>query len=61
MQKKYDKNHYTGDNTKLTRENCSRIFKEIITGNKRASEVTRILDFSVIAQRAQKHCGKIED
>lgn len=52
MPKKYGKNHNTGDNTKLTREDRLRIFKEIVIGNKRASEVTRILDFPVIAQRA---------
>lgn len=52
MPKKYGKNHYIGDNTKLTREDRLRIFKEIVIGNKRASEVTRILDFPVIAQRA---------
>ncbi|KAK2581558.1 hypothetical protein KPH14_005209 [Odynerus spinipes] len=54
LRKNYGKNHYTGGNTKLTRRDRSRIFKEISTQNKTASEVKKILELPVTTRRVQQ-------
>ena len=54
LRENYGKNYYTGGNTKLTRRDRSRIFKEISTQNKTASEVTKILKLPVTTRRVQQ-------
>lgn len=54
LREKYGKNHYTGGNTKLTRRDHSRIFKEIINNNTTAAQVKRDLQLPEITRRVQQ-------